>query len=95
MEPELLIWTMVAIVGTVGIIKNLVKKDGRIFWTIITLVTGTVVALVALYTPIKVMQVWVAVTGSTLFYDTIFQAFKKFIENLSYMSGPKEKESER
>lgn len=79
MDDSLLIWTMIAIVGTVGVLRNLIKKDGKSFWTAITLIVGTVVAVAALYLPLKVLQVWVAVTGATLFYDTIFKSFQKFV----------------
>lgn len=80
MESELLFWTMVAIVGTVGVIKNLVNKGGKKVWTVVTLVVGVIVAIAAMYLPIKALQVWVAVTGATLFYDTIFKTFQKMIE---------------
>lgn len=81
MENELLFWTMVAIVGTVGVIKNLVGKGGKKVWTIVTLVVGIGVAIAAMYLPLKVLQIWVAVTGATLFYDTIFKTFEKIVKN--------------
>ena len=80
METSILVWTMVAIVGTVGVIKNLVGKGSKRVWTIVTVVVGIGVAIAAMYLPIKALQVWVAVTGATLFYDTIFKAFQKLIE---------------
>lgn len=80
METELLIWTMIAIVGTIGVLKNFVNVGGKRLWTLITLVVGAGIAIAAIYLPIKVIQVWVAVTGATLFYDTIFKAFQKMIE---------------
>ena len=80
METSILVWTMVAIVGTVGVIKNLVGKGSKRVWTIVTVVVGVGVAIAAMYLPIKALQVWVAVTGATLFYDTIFKAFQKLIE---------------
>ena len=90
MQSELLIWTMVAIVGTVGVIKNLVNKGGKRVWTLVTLIVGAGVAVAALYLPLKAMQVWVAVTGATLFYDTIFKAFQKLIQLLVEKGGKKE-----
>ena len=92
MQSELLIWTMVAIVGTVGVIKNLVGKGGKRVWTLVTLVVGTGVAIAALYLPLKVIQVWVAVTGATLFYDTIFKAFQKLIQFLMEKVGKNKEE---
>ena len=83
METELLLWTMVAIVGTVGVLKNLINKGGRVVWTIVTIIVGVGVAIAAMYLPLKVLQVWVAVTGATLFYDTIFKAFQRLIEHIA------------
>ena len=74
---------MVAIVGTVGVIKNLVGKGGKRVWTLATLVIGAGVAVAAMYLPLKALQVWVAVTGATLFYDTIFKAFQRLIEKIA------------
>lgn len=90
MESELLIWTMVSIVGTVGVIKNLIGKGGRKLWTILTVLIGIGVAFVATKLPLKYLQVWVAVTGATLFYDTIFKSFQKLIEFLVDRIGVKE-----
>lgn len=94
MQSELLIWTMVAIVGTVGVIKNLVGKGGKRVWTLVTLVVGAGVAIAALYLPLKAMQVWVAVTGATLFYDTIFKAFQKLIQFLMEKIGKNKEEDD-
>lgn len=78
-----MLWTMIAIVGTVGVIKNFIEKGGRKVWTAATLVIGVIVAFCAFKIPMRALQVWVAVTGATLFYDTIFKSFQKFIERVS------------
>ena len=83
METELILWTMIAIVGTVGVIKNFINKGGKKIWTIATLVIGAGVAVAAMYLPLKALQAWVAVTGATLFYDTIFKTFQRLIEKIS------------
>ena len=83
METEILLWSMVAIVGTVGVLKKLIEKGGRKTWTVVTVVVGVGVAYLALTLPIKVVQVWVAVMGATLFYDTIFKAFEKLIGKIA------------
>ena len=83
METEILIWTMVAITGTVGVIKNFIDKGGKRVWTVVTLVVGAGVAIAAMYLPLKALQVWVAFTGATLFYDTIFKSFQKLIEKIA------------
>lgn len=82
MEHGLLAWTMVAIVGTVGVIKNFITFGGKRFWTLMTILVGVGVAIAAMYLPIKAMQIWVAVTGATLFYDTIYKSFEKLIKYL-------------
>ena len=94
METDVLVWTMVAIVGTVGVFKNLIPYGGKKVWTLVTLVVGTGIATLAMYVPIEVLQVWVAVTGATLFYDTIFKSFQKLIESFSKMDGKKDSEEE-
>ena len=85
MDTTLLIWTMLTIVGTMGVIKNYIvsEKLGKKFWTTLTLIVGAGIAVVAMKLPIEVLQVWTAVTGATLFYDTIFKGFQKFIEKVS------------
>ena len=83
MEIELISWTVIAIVGTVGVLKNFFNVGGRRTWTAITLLVGTAIAIIAMYLPEKVLHVWVAVTGATLFYDTIFKTFQKMIEHIS------------
>lgn len=89
MEQELIPWVMVAIVGTVGVLKNFIDFGGRKFWTAITLIVGIGVAIAAMYIPMKALQVWVAVTGATLFYDTIFKVFQRIIEAIAKKYGPK------
>lgn len=82
-ETEIILWTMVAIVGTVGVVRNFISKGGKRIWTLITIVIGIGVAFAAMYLPLKALQVWVAVTGATLFYDTIFKSFQKLIERIA------------
>lgn len=87
MNSELLLWTMVAIVGTVGVLKNLINKGGKKIWTIVSVVVGSGVAFAAMKLPISALQVWVAVTGATLFYDTIYKSFQKLIEKIAKKDG--------
>ena len=94
MESELIIWTMICIVGTVGVIKNLVGKGGKRVWTVVTVVVGTGVAVAAIHLPVIVLQVWAAVTGATLFYDTIFKSFQKLIEFLMEKIGKGKEKAE-
>ena len=52
METELLLWTMVAIVGTVGVIKNFINKGGKKIWTVVTIIIGIGVAVAAMFLPL-------------------------------------------
>ena len=40
-------------------------------------------SVIAFYLPEQVLVGIIGVSGATIFYDTIFKAFKKFFENLS------------
>ena len=52
-----------------------------------SVVVGSGVAFAAMKLPISALQVWVAVTGATLFYDTIFKSFQKLIEKIAKKDG--------
>ncbi len=83
MDDVLLFWIMIAIVGTVGVVHNYIEFGGKKFWTTISLVVGVLVGIAALYLPLKALQVWVGVTGATLFYDTIIKFLQKKIEKFA------------
>ena len=71
--------------GTVGVtevIKNLIQKGGKKVWTLVTILVGSIMTVVALYCPEDVLTGIVAVSGAVIFYDTIFKAFQKFFEKL-------------
>ena len=65
----------------------LINKGGKKVWTIVSVVVGSGVAFAAMKLPINALQVWVAVTGATLFYDTIFKSFQKLIEKIAKKDG--------
>ena len=52
-----------------------------------TILVGIGIGIAALKLPIEVIQVWTAVTGATLFYDTIFKIFQKVLENILKKEG--------
>ena len=81
-DTELLGWTMVCIVGTVGVIKNFITCE-----KLMTVIIGTGIAFIASKVSIMVLQVWVAVAGATLFYDTIFKVFQKLISRIGMKEG--------
>ena len=86
LKTELVLWTAVCIVGTVGVIRNLVgehEKLGRRFWSMVSLVVGIGVSIAAMKLPPEILQVWTGVTAASLFYDTIMKFFQKSIKKLS------------
>jgi hypothetical protein len=52
-----------------------------------TVIIGTGIAFIASKVSIMVLQVWVAVAGATLFYDTIFKVFQKLISRIGMKEG--------
>lgn len=73
----------VSTVGVTEVIKNLIQKGGKRIWTLATIIVGALMTLVASFLPESVMYGTVAVSGATIFYDTIFKAFQKLFESLS------------
>lgn len=67
-------------VGVTEILKNLIQKGGKRLWTLITLVVGVVMTVIAFYLPEKIMYGIIGVSGATVFYDTIFKTFQKIFE---------------
>lgn len=89
LKTDLLVWTIVCITGTVGVLKNFITFSclGKKFWSFMTILVGIGIGIAALKLPIEVIQVWTAVMGATLFYDTIFKIFQKVLENILKKEG--------
>ncbi len=71
-----------ATVGTTEVIKNLIQKGGKRVWTLVAIVVGAVMVVVATYLPDVILTGIVAVSGAVVFYDTIYKAFQKFFQKL-------------
>ena len=80
---SILILIALSTVGVTEILKNLIQKGGKRTWTLITIAVGSLMSVIAFYLPEQVLVGIIGVSGATIFYDTIFKAFKKFFENLS------------
>ena len=66
--------------GVTEIIKNLIQKGGKRVWTLATIGVGVCMVLIAFYLPEKILYGIIGVSGATIFYDTIYQTFKKIFQ---------------
>jgi hypothetical protein len=73
-----LTYIALATVGITEVLKNLIQKGGKRFWTIVTILDGALLTVIAIYCPEIVLGGIVAVSGATVFYDTIYKSFQKF-----------------
>lgn len=71
-----------ATVGTTEVIKNFIQKGGKKVWTLVSLIVGAGMTVVAIYGSENLLTGIVAVSGAVVFYDTIFKTFQKFFEKL-------------
>ena len=82
MEFSEISYIVLATVGMTEVIKNLVQKGGKRTWTIITLIVGSLMVVVDTFCPEKIIIGIIAVSGATIFYDTVFKAFQKVFERI-------------
>lgn len=82
MDTAVIFKVSVATVGVVQLLKNMItfKKGGKILWTIITIVVGILLTIIQQLVPSGVMDGVIAVSGATIFYDTIYQSFEKIFK---------------
>lgn len=82
MSTEGIIKCALAIVGTTQIFKNVfstAKVKGWI-WTIVTILVGIGITVIQTVCPVSVMDGVIAISGATIFYDTIYQTFEKLFK---------------
>lgn len=83
MDTATIIKVAVATVGVTQLLKNLfVTKDGttkggKVIWTIITVLCGIGITAVQSLCPSIITDGIIAVSGATIFYDTIYKTFEK------------------
>ena len=82
-DYTLLIPVALATVGLTEILKNFIQKGGKRIWTLITIVVGVLVTVVAFYLPEKILYGVISVSGATIFYDTVYKSFQKLFAKLS------------
>jgi hypothetical protein len=67
---------IVAVVGTVEFLKNFIKLEkNKWIWALVTVFVSVIYSLP--FMTEEVFNAILLVTGSTLFYDAVYQTFKK------------------
>lgn len=80
MNTESITKVALATVGVTQILKNLIPfKAGKI-WTLFTILVGIGITAIQCLCPSVVMDSTIAISGATIFYDTIYQSFEKLFK---------------
>lgn len=81
MDTSAIIKVAVATVGVTQLLKNLIGKGGKIIWTIITILVGVGISVMQYLCPTVVMDSAIAISGASIFYDTIYKSFEKIFKH--------------
>ena len=81
MNTAAIIKVAVATVGVTQLLKNLIGKGGKIVWTIVTILVGVGISVVQCLCPSVVMDSTIAISGASIFYDTIYKSFEKIFKH--------------
>lgn len=80
MDTSAIVKVAVATVGVTQLLKNLIGKGGKVVWTIATILCGIGITIIQCLCPAVVMDGIIAVSGATIFYDTIYKTFEKIFK---------------
>lgn len=80
MDTAAILKVAVATVGVTQLLKNLIGKGGKVVWTIATILVGTGISVMQCLCPSVVMDSTIAISGASIFYDTIYQTFEKIFK---------------
>ena len=85
MDTAAIIKVAVATVGVTQLLKNILTtvikdKGNKIIWTIITILCGVGMTVVQCRCPTTIMDGIIAVSGATVFYDTIYKSFEQIFQ---------------
>lgn len=80
MDTAAIVKVAVATVGVTQLFKNLIGKGGKVLWTTITILVGIGILVIQCLCPPVVMDGIIAISGATIFYDTIYQTFEKIFK---------------
>ena len=81
MDTAAIIKVAVATVGVTQLLKNLIGKGGKIIWTIVTILVGIGISVMQYLCPSVVMDSTIAISGASIFYDTIYKSFEKIFKH--------------
>lgn len=81
MNTAAIVKVAVATVGVTQLLKNLIGKEGKILWTIITILVGVGISVMQYLCPSVVMDSTIAISGASIFYDTIYKSFEKIFKH--------------
>lgn len=80
MDTTAIVRVAVATVGVTQLLKNLIGKGGKVTWTITTILVGIGISAMQCLCPSVVMDSTIAISGASVFYDTIYQTFEKIFK---------------
>lgn len=80
MDTAAILKVAVATVGVTQLLKNLIGKGGKVTWTIATILVGVGISVMQCLCPSVVMDATIAISGASIFYDTIYQTFEKIFK---------------
>lgn len=80
MDTAAIVKVAVATVGVTQLLKNLIPVKKGWMWTIITVIVGIGISAAQYLCPAWVVDTIIAVSGATIFYDTIYQTFEKIFK---------------
>lgn len=81
MDTSAIIKVAVATVGVTQLLKNLIGKGGKVVWTIVTILVGVGISVIQCLCPSTVMDSAIAISGASIFYDTIYKSFEKIFKH--------------
>lgn len=81
MDTSAILKVAVATVGVTQLLKNLIGKGGKAVWTIVTILVGVGISVMQYLCPTVVMDSAIAISGASIFYDTIYKSFEKIFKH--------------
>lgn len=81
MNTAAIVKAAVATVGVTQLLKNLIGKGGKVVWTVVTILVGVGISVIQCLCPATVMDSTIAISGASIFYDTIYKSFEKIFKH--------------